>query len=358
MNMTVAEKQFLMTMGALEKNPTDFETGENKLTNIETLCKRATQIFIEKLDERTFERETIDTLIDKGLLEQNGDIFTLTSSGLTSAREIRKEYLDDEYSDGLIRRSESKICSVIREQVYGKDLCQFNMMTMAQLTKLLKILKLTSDDSVLDLGCGIGKITEYLSDVTQASVLGVDIAVGAIQAALNRTQGKRNRLEFRVDDMDDLSLPLASVDCIIAIDTLYFVENLEGTIGQMKEILKPGGRMGLFYSQVGNPKESKEILQPDKTKLALALKKHGLNFQTTEFTESEKLLWNQLKRLYEEYKTNFQEEGILDLHEKSYHEVESMVKVFNEDRGRRYLYHVILRTRNSEKLAQDEENQP
>ncbi|MFX0050976.1 MAG: class I SAM-dependent methyltransferase [Candidatus Hermodarchaeota archaeon] len=346
MNLSVAERQFLMTLELFEQNPTYSATGEKLPPNIETLRKHAAQIFkilfIEKLEESTFDKVTIDNLIDKGLLEQNEDIFTLTKSGLTSAKLARKSSLDKSYSDRLIRSCESKTYSIIREKVYGKNLCQLNMMTMSQLTILIDVLALSSDDTVLDLGCGIGKITECLSDLTKASIIGVDIASGAIESALDRTRGKRNRIEFRVDDMDDLSLPPSSVNCIIAIDTLYFVENLETTIKQMKLILKPNGRMGLFYSEICAPKGSKEILQPNKTKLAEALKKNELNFKTIEFTESEKKLWNRLKQLYEDLETDFQEEGNHDLWKKSYQETLSLVKAYEEGRCRRYLYNVKL----------------
>lgn len=342
MNLTTPQKQFLMTLEALERNSTDSESGEKLQPNIDTLCKQANQIFKDKLDESTFKRITIDNLIDRDLLEQNKDNFTLTKSGLISARLVRKEFLAELYSDRLIRTCKSKTYSIIKKQVYGKDLCQLNMMTMSQLTKLIELLGLSSNDTVLDLGCGIGKIAEYLSDVTQASVIGVDIASGAIESALNRTQEKRHRIDFRVGDMDDLSLPPASVDCIIAIDTLYYVESLETTIKQMQLILKSNGQMGLFYSEICAQNESKTILQSNKTKLAVVLKQQGLKYQVFDLTESEHKLWNHLRQLYEDLKTQFQEEGNLDLWEKSYQETISMAKTYNEGRCRRYLYHVKL----------------
>ena len=49
---------------------------------------------------------------------------------------------------------------------------------------------------VLDVGCGNGKIAEYISDLTQASVTGIDYVPEAISHAQERTAEKRGRLSF------------------------------------------------------------------------------------------------------------------------------------------------------------------
>jgi tocopherol O-methyltransferase len=118
------------------------------------------------------------------------------------------------------------------------------------------VLQLTPEDTVIDLGCGIGKITDYIFEVTQCAIIGIDIASEAIKLAQERTVDKKDRLKFQVDDMDDLSIPPSNADCFISVDSLYFAEDLENTIKQMKTILKPKGKMGIFYSQSCSPKES------------------------------------------------------------------------------------------------------
>lgn len=54
---------------------------------------------------------------------------------------------------------------------------------------------LGKDSHVLELGCGKGLITEYMSDITKSHITGIDIGVEAITSANNRT-GKRDRLVF------------------------------------------------------------------------------------------------------------------------------------------------------------------
>lgn len=341
MNLTEAEKQFLMAIRSIDRHPNDWNTGENLNPNLEALRNRAKLIFLAKLNEASFEKITIEKLIEKDLVKENDGLFSLTSSGLTLTRQVAKEFIAETYSNTLVRLTESKIASNERKRIYGKDLYQFNMLTMNQLAKLLEVLNLSPASSLLDLGCGLGKIAEYISDQTQTSVLGIDIAYGAIDVALKRTQKKRNRINFRVEDMDELSLPQLRFDCIIAIDTLYYVEDLEITVDKMKRILKPKGQMGIFYSQVCSPSESMDILLSHNTKLAEVLKKLNLQYQTYEFTEEEKEFWNQRKKGLEEFKSNYEAEGILDLYEIGYQEAVNLVKTFNEGRCRRYFYHVI-----------------
>ena len=71
---------------------------------------------------------------------------------------------------------------------------------------MLGSVELTAEDRLLDLGCGVGMISEHISDTTGASVVGLDYAPEAVAAALDRTVGKRNRLDFVQGDMNDLEL--------------------------------------------------------------------------------------------------------------------------------------------------------
>ncbi len=66
------------------------------------------------------------------------------------------------------------------------NLCQFNMTPMNQLNDLIKKMNLKRDSHILDLGCGIGIISEYISDKTESKVTGVDFAAPAIQRGNDR----------------------------------------------------------------------------------------------------------------------------------------------------------------------------
>ncbi|MHA2399490.1 MAG: class I SAM-dependent methyltransferase [Promethearchaeota archaeon] len=341
MDLTIAEKQFLVILRSIKKSPKDHVTGEDIVAKLENIKKRGMIYFYEKINPLTFEDKTIQSLLEKKLMEQQDTIFQLTTKGETIVTQVRKELLDIDRSDIYKWLNSSEVLARISLEAYGKDLGQFSMMTMPQLNKLLEVLQLTPEDTVIDLGCGIGKITDYIFEVTQCTIIGIDIASEAIKLAQERTVDKKDKLMFQVDDMDDLSISPSSADCFISVDSLYFAEDLENTIKQMKTILKPKGRMGIFYSQSCSPKESLEKLQPDKTNLALALQKNGLKFETFDFSDDEKDYWNKVKDLYIKYKVDFEKEGSIDLQKSLYQDAEYQAKLYQEGRMSRHLYLVI-----------------
>jgi SAM-dependent methyltransferase len=254
---------------------------------------------------------------------------------------VRGERIGKRYSDILIRSEKSVAYSLFCERVFGKDLCQANVMDMVQLEKLLDVLNLTSETQVLDAGCGIGKITEYISDVTHAHLLGIDIAAEAINRAQARTQEKRDCLEFQIGDLNNLLLPPASVDTVIAIDTLHYAVNLGKTIGQMKALLTPHGQMGLFSFQYYSD-DVPDGLLPENTNLAQALNMHGLPFRTWDFTEREKEIQRRERKVATELMEEFRAEGNLDLCEDRIEESEEDLARLEAGKKRRYLYHVQL----------------
>jgi len=81
---------------------------------------------------------------------------------------------------------------------------------------LLKLLPATENMQVLDLGCGIGTLSEFISDRTGAHVTGIDFAPLAIERAQTRTAAKSSRLSFRVADMDALEDIAQKFDGILA----------------------------------------------------------------------------------------------------------------------------------------------
>ncbi len=340
-----AEKQLLDAILSIELYPDEGETGKKLISTPENLRKRGKVIqewALGKQAKLVDWENAFESLITKAFIQHKGSIYFLTSLGRPHAVHARRERVGKKFSNILIRSERSKAYSVFCERVFGRDLCQANMMDMLQLKKLLEVLNLTEKNRVLDIGCGIGKIAEYISDMTQAHVLGIDIATEAIKRAQIRTQEKRNRLEFREGDLNNLSLPPASVDTVIAIATLHYTENLEKTIGQMKTVLRPNGQMGLFSFQYCFADDTPDILLPDKTQLAQALKKHNLSFKTWDFTEREKKIRRRQLQIGTALMEEFQAEGNLDLCEDRIEECELDLPRLDAGKKRRYLYHVQL----------------
>jgi 2-polyprenyl-3-methyl-5-hydroxy-6-metoxy-1,4-benzoquinol methylase len=255
-------------------------------------------------------------LVEKGLLIHEQDTYSLTEKGQTYARHSSKEINARDSDSVLLSCEQSQAYHTFCDQVYGKDLCQHSMMTMAQMKKLLAVLDLDDHSRVLDMGCGSGLITEYISDVTLAAVTGIDLARDTIERAQARSSCKRDRLTFGVDDMDDmddLAFPDNSFDTIISIDTLYFVENRSKTVARMKRVLEPDGQMGIFYTQSVIPDESKERLEPEKTDIAEALMEVRLPFRFWDLTQEEGEFWKRFVAVAEELEPALEAEGNTEL---------------------------------------------
>ena len=158
----------------------------------------------------------LDQLVGYELATHSGTAYTLTKKGSVQL----KQSMNQGFSAMMLAAEQSAVSKKFCQQVYGIDLCQFNMMSRAQLDKLLEEMNLSKDDHILDLGCGVGLISEYVSDVTGAAVFGIDIASGVIERARERTVKKGGRLSYQVMDMDALSLPSHSFSGVISLDTL------------------------------------------------------------------------------------------------------------------------------------------
>jgi len=214
----------------------------------------------------------------------------------------------------------SKTHTTFSERIYGKDLCQHGMMDMAQLEKLLEVLNLQENSRVLELGCGNGFITEYISDVTGAHITGVDYSKTAIKNAVERTKNKKEKLSFLCQDIKKMDFSKGVFDVVIVIDTLHFVENIDEMVKKMKNSLKPNGQMGIFFTQRIFSDDLKDWLQPENTQLAQSLKKYNLDFKTWDFTKEEAEHWHKKLQVLDELKPEFEAEGNLFLYNMRYNE--------------------------------------
>ncbi|MGZ3768671.1 MAG: class I SAM-dependent methyltransferase [Bdellovibrio sp.] len=241
----------------------------------------------------------------------------------------------------LVSADQSHTYGVFCEKVYGRNLSQCNMVDEEQLQKLLSILNLNSSHSVLDLGCGIGRISEYISDVTGAKVTGIDFAAKAISSAQKRTIKKRDRVSFVVGDLNSLPDIIEKFDCVIAIDSLYFVNNLDKTINQLVPLLKNNGQFAAFFTQKWESTHTISKKLAEETKLAKALSKLNIKFQTWNFTSNEKKIWELSMKTAEELKDGFKLEKKMDLYKGRFQESVRNLEWSKQSLTSRWLFHAV-----------------
>jgi SAM-dependent methyltransferase len=131
------------------------------------------------------------------------------------------------------------------------------------------------------LGCGLGRVAEYLSDLTGADFLGVDYSSEAVRQALERTVSRRKRLDFTISNIDNLDFPMRSFDAILSIDSLYMAGDLEATLTRMIKWLRPGGRLAVYWIQmVWDSDGDRSTLLPGNTPLGSAMRRLQLPHET------------------------------------------------------------------------------
>lgn len=111
--------------------------------------------------------------------------------------------------------------------------------------KMLDQIKIKKSDVILDLGCGRGDISFFLSKRSR-KVVGVDYSEDAIKLAKGLVRKKvklQNNLEFFKMDATKLDFKKNSFDKVIAIDIFehLYPEELEIAMKEIKKVLKPNG---------------------------------------------------------------------------------------------------------------------
>ncbi len=94
--------------------------------------------------------------------------------------------------------------------------------------------------TVLDLGCGGGFMSEELAR-RGATVIGVDPAAAALQAAREHAQQSKQSIDYRHGAGESLPLEAASVDLVVCVDVLEHVTDLPRTLDEIRRVLRPGG---------------------------------------------------------------------------------------------------------------------
>ncbi|MGE5603882.1 MAG: class I SAM-dependent methyltransferase [Nitrososphaerales archaeon] len=229
-------------------------------------------------------------------------------------------------------------------RLYNANLGQHGFADMDQLHALLDAVQLRLGERGLDIGCGDGRMAEYISDRTGARITGLDLIPTGITRAVERTASKRDRLEFVAGDigaLDRLFAP-ASFEVLIAIDSLYFTD-LADTIRQMKTVLGETGRMGIFYSHAANPWQPaesfpRETLHPDSGPLSAALRANGLAYRWWDFTEADYRNARRKKAIIEALRPAYETEEDRVLCEGAMGEAEGVIAAHEAGAHARHLF--------------------
>lgn len=121
-------------------------------------------------------------------------------------------------------------------------------------TTVLDRLVLRGDETVLDAGCGSGRVTEQLCErLPGGRVIALDGSPSMIEEARRRLARFGAAVTFVVADLaEPLPIPPASVDAILSTATFHWVADHGRLFGNLASVLRPGGPLVAQCGGAGN----------------------------------------------------------------------------------------------------------
>jgi ubiquinone/menaquinone biosynthesis C-methylase UbiE len=148
--------------------------------------------------------------------------------------------------DGAYRNYIVDTYQQVRVETYGADLGQTSWATKEESAEIPRLLGLTTDSVVLEVGCGSGAYALHIAANVACRIVGLDINASGIQNANELARARRldGRASFK---QCDVSLKLAferdTFHAVFANDVLCHIPTRSSLLEEMCRVLKPGGLM-------------------------------------------------------------------------------------------------------------------
>jgi len=114
---------------------------------------------------------------------------------------------------------------------------------------VLKASDLKRGDSVVDVGCGTGFLTQQVVIRTEGTgkTIGVDLSPPMLEAAKNNLAklGLLGSVEFRIGDAENLPVDDCFADAVVGNMILHHCPRPRRAVSEMVRVLKNGGRLAL-----------------------------------------------------------------------------------------------------------------
>jgi len=146
------------------------------------------------------------------------------------------EYIGSQF--GNPRGFVGSICCVI-----------MNIINKAMYKNTVSLIKMASDEKVLDIGYGNGYLLECIYKKTKANLYGIDISEDMKIQATKRNKAAQNDEKLFLDTGDccDLKYEDEFFDVVTSINTVYFWQD---TVKGLSEIHRTLNKNGSFYNVV------------------------------------------------------------------------------------------------------------
>lgn len=230
--------------------------------------------FFGQYYDKTSEKEYLLWLNKNNYVFFEGDFVKTSSDGKEKGLEWHIEYY---FSEGVRIGAESnaeKLYQMGGNIVYVND----SIIDTDQLEYIEGELS-KSKGTIVDLGCGKGGITSYISNKTNRETIGIDKSKNMIEIA----QKNKNNISWIKGDFANTEFK--NIGAFLLIDSIYFVKDRKSFISNLLKQLSDNGIIIFTYSEYF--KNSVPLVNS----MDIMLKELGINWNVKEFTENEKKIW-------------------------------------------------------------------
>jgi trans-aconitate 2-methyltransferase len=130
--------------------------------------------------------------------------------------------------------------------------------------EVLERLPLQGDETVMDAGCGSGRVTEMLLErLPRGRVIAVDASPSMVAAARERLGAASDagkHVDVRVMDLEELRLE-EPLDAILSTATFHWLPDHERLFARLHAALRAGGRLVAQCGGEGNVRRTREAAQ-------------------------------------------------------------------------------------------------
>lgn len=111
--------------------------------------------------------------------------------------------------------------------------------------EMIKLCKITEKTKILDVACGRGTNSCYISEKYGSKIIGIDINENLIKEAniLIKKKKLEDKIEFKVANAEKLPFPDNNFDLVIFQAVLIMMNNPEKVIKEAIRVTKPGGNI-------------------------------------------------------------------------------------------------------------------
>jgi SAM-dependent methyltransferase len=122
---------------------------------------------------------------------------------------------------------------------------------------VLSNLEINSDDKILEIGFGNGKtIPQFFEINPNCEFYGVDFSEIMCEKAIAINQNFKEKIHISCQNAMKMSFGNDFFDSIVTLNTVYFWENVEQQLAELRRVLKKNGKLVIGY----RPKSSMEKL--------------------------------------------------------------------------------------------------